>query len=85
MARTSPAAWTVAEVEADKSWTYALSDAESAELLTVIRAAVRKAGPADKPILDWRRDDVALDKSIANDVRRSFDARQARVLGMKAA
>lgn len=65
MAKTSRAAWTVAEVEADKSWTYALSETESAELLAVVRAAAQKAGPADKPILDWRRKDFALDKSIA--------------------
>jgi len=56
MARTSPAAWTVAEIEADRSWIYRLSDAASAELL----AAVRAAGDASRPILDWKRDDFAL-------------------------
>jgi len=60
MAKTSPAAWTVAEVEADTSWIYRLSDAESAELL----AAVRAAGDAGKPILDWKRDDFALARSL---------------------
>jgi hypothetical protein len=60
MTRTFPAAWTVPEVEADRSWTYRLSDAESAELL----AAVRAAGDANRPILDWKRDDFALDRSL---------------------
>ncbi|MBN9091022.1 MAG: TauD/TfdA family dioxygenase [Reyranella sp.] len=58
MSKTSPA-WTVAEVETDRSWTYRLSDAESAELL----AAVRAAGDPNRPILDWKRDDFALAKS----------------------
>ena len=61
MARTSIASWTVAEVEADKSWIYRLSAAEGAELL----AAVRRAGDAARPILDWRRDDFALRDSLA--------------------
>lgn len=56
MARTSRAAWTVAEVEHDRSWTYRLSDAQGAELL----AATRAAGDLDRPLLDWRRDDFAL-------------------------
>ena len=60
MARTSPASWTVAEVEADKGWIYHLSPAEGIELL----AAVRRAGDATRPILDWRRDDFALRESI---------------------
>jgi hypothetical protein len=60
VAKTSPAAWTVAEVETDKSWIYRLSDTASAELL----AAVRAAGDASKPILDWKRDDFALATSL---------------------
>lgn len=60
MARTSPAAWTVADVETDKGWIYRLSAIESAELI----AAVRGAGDASRPILDWRRDDFALRESI---------------------
>jgi hypothetical protein len=60
MAAKSPAAWTVAEVEGDKSWIYRLSDEESAELLAVARAA----GDAGRPILDWRRSDFALARSI---------------------
>jgi hypothetical protein len=54
------AAWTVAEVEADKSWIYRLSDSESAELLSAVRAA----GDPDQPILDWTREDFAFDKAL---------------------
>lgn len=60
MSEASPAAWTVAEVEADRSWTYRLSDEEGAELLAVVRAA----GDAGRPILDWRRSDFALARSL---------------------
>ena len=60
MTGKSPAAWTVAEVEADKSWTYRLSDEESAELLEVVRAA----GDPARSIFDWRRSDFPLAKSI---------------------
>lgn len=60
MVGTSPASWTVAEIEADKSWIYRLSAAEGAELL----AAVRDAGDAARPILDWQRDDFALRRAI---------------------
>lgn len=64
MLEKSPAAWTVPEVQADKSWTYALSPPESAELLEAVRAAVRTAGSTDGSILDWRRDDFALRRSL---------------------
>jgi Taurine catabolism dioxygenase TauD, TfdA family len=60
MPNTSPAAWTVADVQADTGWIYTLSPAESAELL----AAVRQARREDKPLLAWRRDDFKLDKSL---------------------
>lgn len=82
MAKTSPAAWTVAEVEADKGWVYRLSAAESAELLAAVRAAVQKAGPADKPILDWRRDDFALDKSIPTLAAAFREVRDGRGLAL---
>jgi hypothetical protein len=58
--RRNLAAWTVAEVEADKSWIYRLPDNESAELLFVVRAA----GDPDRPILDWTRENFALDKAL---------------------
>lgn len=58
--RRDLAAWTVAEVEADKSWIYRLPDNESAELLFAVRAA----GDPDRPILDWTRENFALDKAL---------------------
>lgn len=58
--RRDLAAWTVAEVEADKSWICRLSDTESAELLLAVRAA----GDPDRPILDWTREDFAFDKAL---------------------
>src|SRR3954468_24931214 len=61
MAKSSPAFWTVPEIEADRSWIYRLSASAGAELL----AAVRSAGDAGRPILDWRRDDFVLRESIA--------------------
>lgn len=60
MANTAPIAWTVADVEADRGWVHALSARESADLL----ATVRKAGPADRPILSWRRQDFALGAAV---------------------
>ena len=60
MVLSSPSSWTVADVEADKSWIYPLSPAEGAGLL----AAVRRAGDSDRPILAWRRDDFDLGAAI---------------------
>ena len=56
MARTSPASWTAADVQADTGWIHTLSADASAALL----AAVRGAGDPDRPLLDWRREDFAL-------------------------
>ena len=56
MATSSPSSWTVADIEADRSWIYPLSASEGAALL----AAVRRAGDIDRPILTWRRDDFDL-------------------------
>lgn len=60
MDRASPAAWTVADVEADRGWIYPLSPSEGAGLL----AAVRRVGDPDKPILAWRREDFDLGAAI---------------------
>jgi hypothetical protein len=78
MARPLPAAWTVADVEADKSWIYSLSPNESAELI----AAVRHAGDADRPILDWRRDDFALDESIPTLAKAFREVRDGRGMAL---
>jgi len=58
---TSPAAWTVVEVETDRGWIYPLSPSEGAELL----AAVRRVSDNGKPILSWHRDDFALRESLS--------------------
>jgi hypothetical protein len=60
MAKPSPASWTVADVEADRSWIHPLSPAAAAGLL----AAVRRAGDPARPILAWRRDDFDLGAAI---------------------
>lgn len=71
---TSPASWTVAEVEADRGWVYALSDSESAELLAAVRA-VRDDG---RPILAWRKDEFALRKSIPTLAKAFKEVRDGR-------
>jgi len=78
MASTLRAAWTVAEVEADTSWIHRLSASESAELI----AAVRRAGDADRPILDWRRDDFALEESLPTLAKAFHEVRDGRVEGV---
>jgi Taurine catabolism dioxygenase TauD, TfdA family len=60
MAAASPTSWTVTDVQADKSWIYPLSEAESAELL----AAVHRVRDDGKPLLAWRREDFALSDSL---------------------
>lgn len=82
MAKTSPAAWTVAEVEADRSWIYPLSPGEGAELIGAVRAAVQKAGPIDKPILDWKRDDFALEKSVPTLAAAFREVRDGRAMAL---
>ena len=78
MTATSPASWTVADVEADKSWIYPLSTAESAELL----AAVRRAGDPDRPILSWARDDFALKDSLGTMAAAFREARDGRGMAL---
>jgi hypothetical protein len=60
MVETSPASWTVADVEADRSWIHPLSPSQGASVL----AAVRGAGDVDRPILAWRRDDFDLGAAL---------------------
>ena len=78
MAKTSPAAWTVADVEVDKGWIYRLSDAEGADLL----AAVRAAGNPDRPILDWKRDDFPLDKALPTLASAFREVRDGRAMAL---
>ena len=78
MAKSSPAAWTVAEIEADNSWIYRLSANAGAELL----AAVRSAGDADRPILDWRRDDFALEESLPTLAKAFHEVRDGRGMAL---
>ena len=82
MAEISPAAWTVAQVEADKSWVYPLLPTESAELLASVRVAVQKAGPADKPILDWKRSDFSLDRASATLAAAFREVRDSRGMAL---
>ncbi|MGE0425958.1 MAG: TauD/TfdA family dioxygenase [Reyranellaceae bacterium] len=58
---TSAAAWTVREVEADRSWIYPLSARESAALLAAVRAV---GDPDGRPLLDWTRADFALEDAL---------------------
>lgn len=53
----SPAAWTAAELEADrKRWTFALDDRARRDLL----AALKKARDPNKTLLDYRREDFDI-------------------------
>lgn len=52
----TPAAWTVADLNADPSWIIELDDAARRDLL----AAVRKAADPAKTLFDYRRDDFDL-------------------------
>lgn len=78
MANPLPAAWTVADVEADKSWIHRLSASESAELI----AAVRRAGSAERPILDWRREDFAFEKSLPTLTKAFREVRDGRGMAL---
>lgn len=82
MTTISPAAWTVAEVEADKGWIYPLSTNEANELISAVRAAVRKVGPIDKPILEWKRDDFALEKALPTLAAAFREVRDGRAMAL---
>lgn len=82
MTKTSPAAWTVAEVEADRGWIYRLLTSEGAELIAAVRAAAQKAGPVDKPILDWKREDFALEKSVPTLAAAFREVRDGRAMAL---
>jgi hypothetical protein len=62
MAVLSPTAtWTVREVETDRSWVYQLPTAESAALLSAVRAV---GHPDGRALLDWTREDFALREAL---------------------
>ena len=82
MTMTSPAAWTVAEVEADRGWIYPLSTNEADELIAAVRAAVKKTGPVDRPILDWKRDDFALEKALPTLAAAFREVRDGRAMAL---
>jgi hypothetical protein len=55
-ATRSPAAWTAADLDADRRWTFALDDRARRDLVE----AVRKARDPAKTLLDYRREDFDL-------------------------
>ena len=56
MAVDSPAAWRVSDLEGDRDWVFNLDDASRAH----IAKAVKSAWLADKPLLDYTREDFDL-------------------------
>lgn len=62
----TPANWLAEDLIVDTSWTYRLSDAEAADLITVVRAA-----PARK-LLDYRRSDFPFAESTLATLGKAF-------------
>jgi hypothetical protein len=52
----SPAAWSVADLEADRSWVFSLDERARAQML----GAVRTARVPDKPLFEYHREDFDL-------------------------
>ena len=76
MTPSSPEAWTVREVEGDRRWVYELSAAESAALLSAVR------GADNRPLLDWRREDFALDAALPTLARAFAEVRDGRGMAL---
>ncbi len=76
---SAAAAWTVGDVEADRSWVYRLSAAESAALLAAVRAV---GDPDGRPLLDWRREDFALDAALPTLARAFAEVRDGRGMAL---
>ena len=58
----SPAAWRVSEIEQDNSWIFRLDDAARGQLADATKADF----DADRPLFDYRRDDVDLGYVLSN-------------------
>lgn len=79
MATLSPAAWTVREVETDRSWVYPLPAAGSAALLAAVRAV---GDPDGRPLLDWTRQGFALDEALPTLARAFREVRDGRGMAL---
>lgn len=79
MTTSSPEAWTVGEVERDRGWVYALSATESAALLAAVRAV---GDPDRRPLLDWTREDFALDAALPTLARAFAEVRDGRGMAL---
>lgn len=73
------AAWTVPEVERDRRWIYPLSDAESSALLQAVRAV---GDPEARPLLDWTREDFALEGALPTLARALREVRDGRGMAL---
>jgi hypothetical protein len=70
----SPAAWRVADLEQDQSWSYRIDDGAAAELKRAIKAAYAP----DRPLFDYTKDDFdlgAADQTIAAAIREAHHGR----------
>lgn len=79
MTTSSPEAWTVREVERDRGWVYALSATESAALLAAVRAV---GDPDGRSLLDWTREDFALDAALPTLARAFAEVRDGRGMAL---
>ena len=76
---SATSAWTVREVETDTSWVCPLPAAESAALLSAVRAA---GDPDGRSLLDWTREDFALDRPLPTLARAFAEVRDGRGMAL---
>jgi hypothetical protein len=79
MPSSAAAAWTVREVETDRSWIYTLPAAESTALLAAVRAV---GNPDGRPLLDWTREDFALNGALPTLARAFREVRDGRGMAL---
>jgi len=79
MTTSSPEAWAVREVESDRRWVYPLSASESDALLAAVRAV---GDPDSRPLLDWTREDFALDVTLPTLARAFAEVRDGRGMAL---